>query len=103
MLVAVHTNVKLTISVRLAVPVGALPPSHLIVVLLPPLIVTALGIYAVAPCVIISVVTIVWPTVPGILVKFAVMFDALLPRANIAPLVKFNVTALALILGLEYS
>jgi hypothetical protein len=83
-LVAVHTMVKLTISVRLAVPVGALPPNHFGVTLLPPLITTALGMYGVAPCVIISVVVMVRPAVPGILLKSAVKFEISGVTTNIA-------------------
>jgi hypothetical protein len=77
-----------------------LPPCHLGVIVPPPLIVTKLGIYGVDPCVIIIVVGITFPELPGIFVKFAVILAELLPILKIALLLKFNVTALALIIGL---
>ena len=49
---------------------------------------------------IIIVVGITFPELPGIFVKFAVILAELLPILKIALLLKFNVTALALIGGL---
>ena len=59
----------------LAVPPGTLPPNHSIVCAAPP-ICTAVGIYCVRPCAIISATVVILSPVVGTFVKFAVKFAA---------------------------
>lgn len=67
------TKEKLIVSMRLAIPDGTDPPNHLIVCAFP-LMLTAFGIYGVAPCSNIIDIEITYGLAVGTLVNAAVKF-----------------------------